>query len=93
MLLNINTKTGLLAMFPFRVPDNPYKDIAEGYYIFNTNVSNTQQDHNDMLPHGKAAAYFADALRNMDEVGKLVVLGLKARTNEFEGLSAGCLKR
>jgi hypothetical protein len=45
-------------MSPFRVLDNPYEDIAEGYYILNTNVSNAQQDHDDMLSHGKAAAYF-----------------------------------
>jgi len=48
----------LLEMSPFRVLDNPYEDIAEGYYILNTNVSNTQQDHDDMLSHGKVAAYF-----------------------------------
>lgn len=48
----------LLEMSPFRVFDNPYEDIAEGYYILNTNVSNTQEDHDDMLSHGKAAAYF-----------------------------------
>ena len=35
----------LLEMSPFRVRDNPYEDIAEGYYILNTNVSNNQQDH------------------------------------------------
>ncbi|MEO6923979.1 MAG: hypothetical protein ABI142_09150, partial [Bryocella sp.] len=48
----------LLEMSPFRVSDNPYEDIAEGYYILNTNTSNTQQDHIDMLSQGKAAAYF-----------------------------------
>ena len=48
----------LLEMAPFRVLDNPYEDIAEGYYILNTNASNTQEDHDDMLAQGKAAAYF-----------------------------------
>jgi hypothetical protein len=48
----------LLEMSPFRVLDNPYEDIAEGYYILNTNITNDQQDHDDMLSHGKAAAYF-----------------------------------
>lgn len=48
----------LLEMSPFRVLDNPYEDIAEGYFILNTNVNNTQQDHDDMLSNGKAAAYF-----------------------------------
>lgn len=48
----------LLEMSAFRVQDNPYEDLAEGYYILNTNISNSQHDHNDMLSNGKAAAYF-----------------------------------
>lgn len=48
----------LLEMSAFRVLDNPYEDMAEGYYILNTNISNSQQDHNDMLSNKKAAAYF-----------------------------------
>lgn len=48
----------LLEMSPFRVIDNPYEDLAEGYYILNTNCSNSQQDHDDMLINGKAAAFF-----------------------------------
>lgn len=48
----------LLEMSAFRVGDNPYEDIAEGYYILNTNRSNSPIDHDDMLSNGKAAAYF-----------------------------------
>jgi len=48
----------LLEMSAFRVDDNPYEDIAEGYYILNTNISNDQTDHDDMLANHKAAAYF-----------------------------------
>jgi hypothetical protein len=48
----------LLEMSAFRVEDNPYEDIAEGYYILNTNISNDQTDHDDMLTKHKAAAYF-----------------------------------
>jgi len=48
----------LLEMSAFRVEDNPYEDIAEGYYILNTNVSNDEKDHDDMLANHKAAAYF-----------------------------------
>jgi hypothetical protein len=48
----------LLEMSAFRVEDNPYEDIAEGYYILNTNVSNSEIDHDDMLANHKAAAYF-----------------------------------
>jgi hypothetical protein len=48
----------LLEMSAFRVEDNPYEDIAEGYYILNTNISNDPIDHDDMLANHKAAAYF-----------------------------------
>lgn len=48
----------LLEISAFRVQDNPYEDIAEGYYILNTNISNDVNDHHDMLKNGKAAAYF-----------------------------------
>ncbi|HHQ4655168.1 TPA: hypothetical protein ACSPZZ_004457, partial [Aeromonas hydrophila] len=43
---------------PFRVDDNPYEDIAEGYYILNTNYNNNKEDHNDMIKNKKCAAYF-----------------------------------
>ena len=48
----------LLEMSAFRVRDNPYEDLAEGYYILNTNFSNCEEDHDDMLSNSKAAAYF-----------------------------------
>lgn len=53
-----STDEMLLEISAFRVQDNPYEDIAEGYYILNTNISNDVIDHNDMLNNGKAAAYF-----------------------------------
>ena len=48
----------LLEMSPFRVCDNPYEDIAEGYYVLDTNFRNSPQDHDEMLASRKAAAYF-----------------------------------
>lgn len=48
----------LLEISPFAVRDNPYEDITEGYYIVNTNYRNDPKDHEDMLLHKKAAAYF-----------------------------------
>lgn len=50
MLLDIST---------FSSADNPYEDIAQGYYILNTNIRNSQADHDSMLAEKKAAAYFA----------------------------------
>lgn len=48
----------LLEISPFRVNDNPLEDLAEGYYILNTNISNSQQDHDAMLHHQRASAFF-----------------------------------
>jgi hypothetical protein len=49
----------LLEISPFTVKDNPYEDITgQGYYILNTNYRNDPKDHEDMLSHKKAAAYF-----------------------------------
>ena len=50
----------LLEISAFRVEDNPYEDIAEGYYILNTNIGDGSDttDHEDMLSNGKAAAYY-----------------------------------
>ena len=47
-----------LEMSAFRVSDNPYEDIAEGYYILNTNFRNNPLAHEDMLKNAKAAAYY-----------------------------------
>ncbi len=53
-------KEMLLEMSAFRVEDNPYEDIAEGYYILNTNSGDGSDmtDHDDMLANAKAAAYY-----------------------------------
>jgi len=48
----------LLEISAFRVEDNPFEDLAEGYYILNTNIRNSREDHDDMLKNRKAAAYF-----------------------------------
>jgi hypothetical protein len=53
-----NAEELLLEISAFRVHDNPYEDIAEGYYVLNTNIRNDQRDHEDMLRNGKAAAYY-----------------------------------
>lgn len=60
----------LLEMSAFRVDDNPYEDIAEGYYILNTNISNNQADHDDMLANHKAAAYFDPLKYKIERLAK-----------------------
>jgi len=49
----------LLEIGRFAVKDNPYDDVAAGFYILNTNCGNDTADHEDMLQNRKAAAYFA----------------------------------
>ena len=55
-----NNDDFLVEMSAFRVEDNPYEDIAEGYYVLNTNFKDgkTTTDHDNMLKNHKAAAYF-----------------------------------
>ncbi len=55
-----NDNEMLLEISAFRVEDNPYEDIAEGYYILNTNLQDGSDptDHDDMLGNAKAAAYY-----------------------------------
>jgi hypothetical protein len=48
----------LLEISAFRVGDNPYEDLSEGYFILNTNYGRRHSDHDDMLSNAKAAAYF-----------------------------------
>ena len=60
----------LLEISTFRVRDNPYEDLAEGYYILNTNFNNSQEDHNDMLSNSKAAAYFAPWKNKIERLAK-----------------------
>lgn len=48
----------MIEISPFSSEDNPYEDISEGYYILNTNIRNSREDHDNMLREQKAAAYF-----------------------------------
>ena len=49
----------LLEMSRFVITDNPYEDVATNYFILNTNYNNNPTDHDEMLQHQKAAAYFS----------------------------------
>ncbi len=60
----------LLEISPFRVDDNPYEDLAEGYYILNTNISNSEKDHEGMLSQGKASAFFDPWKFKIERLGK-----------------------
>jgi len=42
----------------FRMRDDPFEDIEEGYYIVNTNIAHSKKDDEDMLREHKVAAFF-----------------------------------
>lgn len=54
----------------FRIGEDPYEDIEQGYYILNTNHSNDPSDDTDMLKSRKAAAYFDPWKRNISKLRK-----------------------
>ena len=60
----------LLEIGRFAVQDNPYEDVAAGFYILNTNCSNDPADHEDMLQNRKAAAYFAPWKYKIERLSK-----------------------
>lgn len=52
----------------FRISEDPYEDIEEGFYILNTNYSNDPSDDEDMINNQKAAAYFDPWKRNIEKL-------------------------
>lgn len=60
----------LIEFDTFRITEDPYEDVEEGFYILNTNYSNDPKDDEDMLKHGKAAAYFFPWKRNIEKLQK-----------------------
>lgn len=60
----------LLEISTFSSIDNPYEDIAEGYYILNTNFRNDEADHKSMLKEKIAAAYFSPWKHKIENISK-----------------------
>ena len=60
----------LLELARFAVQDNPYEDVAAGFYILNTNHNNDPADHRDMIENRKAAAYFSPWKYKIDQLSK-----------------------
>lgn len=52
----------------FRISEDPYEDIEEGFYILNTNYGNDPSDDEDMINNQKAAAYFDPWKRNIEKL-------------------------
>jgi hypothetical protein len=60
----------LLELGRFAVQDNPYEDVAPGFYILNTNYNNDPADHEDMTQNRKAAAYFSPWKYKIERLSK-----------------------
>ena len=60
----------LLEISTFSSDDNPYEDISEGYFILNTNKTNSKDDHNSMLREKIAAAYYSPCKLNIEKLKK-----------------------
>jgi len=54
----------------FRIREDPYEDVEEGFYILNTNYGNEPSDDRDMVDNQKAAAYFDPWKRNIQKLKK-----------------------
>ncbi len=60
----------LMEINRFAVEDNPYEDVSSKFHILNTNYRNDPADHDDMITHGKAAAYFNPWKYKIDRLDK-----------------------
>jgi len=69
-LYKISEDNILIEFDTFRIKEDPFDDIEEGYYILNTNYSNDKIDDADMLEHNKAAAYFDPWKKNIEKLKK-----------------------
>ena len=69
-IYKLNDSKVLIEFDTFRITEDPYEDIEEGYYILNTNYSNDPKNDEDMLKHGKVAAYFYPWKRNIEKLQK-----------------------
>ena len=52
----------------FRIKEDPFEDVEEGFYILNTNYGNTPADDEDMINNQKVAAYFHPWKRNIEKL-------------------------
>lgn len=79
----------------FRIREDPYEDIEEGFYILNTNYSNDPADDKDMINNQKAAAYFDPWKRNIEklEKGDKIFLYRSGKGIVAMGIASGKLEK
>jgi len=69
-LYKLDEENNLFEFHTFRVSEDPYDGIDEGFYILNTNYGNEPSDDDDMIRKQKAAAYFDPWKRNIGRLKK-----------------------
>ena len=79
----------------FRIREDPYEDIEEGFYILNTNHSNNPADDKDMINNQKAAAYFEPWKRNIEKLkkGDKIFLYRSSKGIVAMGIASGKLEK
>jgi hypothetical protein len=60
----------LLEFDTFRIREDPYEDVEQGYYILNTNYAFNPECDKDMVDNQKAAAYYDPWKRNIERLKK-----------------------
>jgi hypothetical protein len=60
----------LIEFDTFRIHEDPFEDIDEGYYLLNTNFGRHPEDDQDMMENQKAAAYFDPWKKNIEKLKK-----------------------
>lgn len=60
----------LVELNPFRVEDDPYEDVTQGYYLLNTNIKNEPYDDKYMIEEKRAAAFFVPWKRKIERLSK-----------------------
>lgn len=62
------TKRLYLELNTFRMKDDPFEDIEEGYFIVNTNIRHSKKDDRDMIKRRKAAAFYDPWKKSMKRI-------------------------
>ena len=79
----------------FRMKDDPFEDIEEGYFIVNTNISHSKKDDEDMIKGKKAAAFFDPWKKSIKriQVGDRVFLYRSGTGIVARGIAKGRYKK
>ena len=79
----------------FRIREDPYEDVEQGFYILNTNYRNDPINDADMIDNQKAAAYFEPWKRNIEKLqrGDKVFLYRSGEGIVAMGIASGKLEK